>query len=249
MDGIGRIKKKFGLIGRNISYSFSKAYFTRKFADLGLVDHSYDNYDLESLSEFKGLIQQDVLHGLNVTIPYKQEIIPYLDDLDEKAKTIGAVNTIKFVNHHLVGYNTDAYGFEQSLIPMLQTQHKKALVLGTGGASKAITYVLDHLGLDYAFVSRNPKNGQFAYSDLVEEHFQEYQVIVNCSPVGTFPQVTAKPQIPYTFITGQHLLYDLIYNPEETAFLLEGKKRGATVQNGWRMLQLQAEKAWEIWNS
>ena len=249
MEGIDRSKKKFGLVGRSISYSFSKAYFTKKFADLGLEDHSYDNFDLESLSEFDGLLRQKVLQGLNVTIPYKQEIIPYLDDLDEKAKTIGAVNTIKFVNHQLVGYNTDAYGFEQSLIPLLQTQHKKALILGTGGASKAITYVLDHLGLDYAFISRNPKNKQFAYSDLGKEHFQGYQVIVNCSPVGTFPQVKDKPQIPYDFITGRHLLYDLIYNPEETAFLLEGKKRGATVQNGLHMLQLQAEKAWEIWNS
>ena len=249
MEGIGGIKKKYGLIGRNISYSFSKGYFTKKFKDLGLEGYSYENFDLSSISEFDGLIQENVLHGLNVTIPYKQEIIPYLDVLDKKAQTIGAVNTIKFVDRKLVGYNTDAYGFEQSLVPILKTQHKKALILGTGGASRAIVYVLDHLGLDHTYVSRNPKKGQFAYSDLKEEHFNEYQVIINCSPVGTFPQIAEKPKIPYGFINQQHILYDLIYNPEVTAFLLEGKKRGATIQNGWRMLQLQAEKAWEIWNA
>ncbi len=249
MEGISRIEKRYGLIGKNISYSFSRGYFTKKFKDLGLEGYSYENFDLASISEFDGLITQNVFHGLNVTIPYKQEIIPYLDDLDEKAKAIGAVNTIKFVNHQLVGYNTDAYGFEQSLTPLLQTQHKKALILGTGGASRAICYVLDRLGLDHAYVSRNPKKGQFAYADLGKEHFQEYQVIINCSPVGTFPQVTEKPEIPYSFITPGHMLYDLIYNPEETAFLQEGKKRGAIIQNGWRMLQLQAEKAWEIWNT
>lgn len=249
MDEIGKTRRKYGLIGRNISYSFSKGYFTKKFEALGLEGFSYENFDLKSVSAFSELIKRNKLHGLNVTIPYKEEIIPFLDDLEEKAKGIGAVNTIKFINNKCIGYNTDAYGFEQSLTPLLRKPHKKALILGTGGASKAVAFVLDRLGIDFAFVSRKPKKGQFDYVHLSQEHFEAYKLVINCSPVGTYPNVTEKPKIPYTFISKEHVLYDLIYNPEETAFLSEGKIRGATVQNGWRMLQLQAEKAWEIWNA
>ncbi|MEM1338124.1 MAG: shikimate dehydrogenase [Bacteroidota bacterium] len=249
MEEIGRNRKRYGLVGRNISYSFSKGYFSKKFKDLGLKGYSYENFDLGSISELSNVIGQNNLHGLNVTIPYKQEILPFLDDLEEEAKAIGAVNTIKFVNNKLVGYNTDAHGFQQSLIPLLGKPHTKALILGTGGASKAVAFVLHCLNIDLTYVSRSPKEGQLHYTQLRREHLQAYKLIINCSPVGTYPRVHEKPDIPYAFVSKAHILYDLIYNPQETAFLTEGKNRGATIQNGWLMLQLQAEKAWEIWNA
>ncbi|MEM8506353.1 MAG: shikimate dehydrogenase [Bacteroidota bacterium] len=249
MEEIGRNRKRYGLVGRNIAYSFSKGYFSKKFKDLGLKGYSYENFDLRSISEFGNVIRQNNLHGLNVTIPYKQEILPFLDHLEEEAKAIGAVNTIKFVNNKLVGYNTDAHGFQQSLIPLLGKPHTKALILGTGGASKAVAFVLHRLNIDLTYVSRSPKEGQLHYTQLRPEHLEAYKLIINCSPVGTYPKVHEKPDIPYAFVSKAHILYDLIYNPEETAFLTEGKNRGATIQNGWFMLQLQAEKAWEIWNA
>ncbi len=249
MDAIDKTKKRYGLVGRNISYSFSKPYFTKKFTDSGLSGYTYENFDLAAISEFEALVQQNVLHGVNVTIPYKQKIIPYLDVLSKEAERIGAVNTIKFEGNQLVGYNTDAFGFEKSLSPLLAAHHKKALVLGTGGASRAVVFVLDRLGIDFTHVSRDPNKEQFGYSELKKTHFQEFQLIINCTPVGTFPNVTDKPQIPYECIESTHILYDLIYNPEETAFLSEGKKRGAIIQNGLPMLQFQAERAWQIWNS
>lgn len=249
MEGIERHKRRFGLVGKNISYSFSKGYFTKKFEKACLEDHSYENFDLGDISAFSEIIAQKDIAGVNVTIPYKEEIISFLDELDDDAKKIGAVNTIKFDKKGLIGYNTDAYGFKKSLLPLVKDHHKNALVLGTGGASKAIVFVLQELGIAYQYVSRNPDKNQLSYSQLGESHLDDFQVIVNCSPLGTYPNIDKKPKIPYGYLTRKHLLFDLIYNPAETAFLSEGKKRGAIIQNGLPMLENQAEKAWEIWNS
>lgn len=243
---------KFGLIGKNISYSFSKKYFTEKFQKLNLTAYRYDNYDLPEIEEFPFILYQreDDFQGFNVTIPYKQSIIKYLDEVDMDAKKIGAVNTIKVSNdNRLIGYNTDAYGFQKSIEQLLQKHHKKALVLGTGGASKAVAYALDKLNLDSKFVSRSNSEKSLLYSNLNQQIIEEYTVIINCTPLGTHPNIENSPNIPYNFITDKHLLFDLIYNPSETKFLLEGKKRGAIIKNGLEMLELQAEKSWEIWNS
>ncbi|WP_419210978.1 shikimate dehydrogenase family protein [Maribacter sp. X9] len=239
----------FGLVGRNISYSFSRGYFKKKFNDLGLMNHSYQNFDLQSIAEFPSIFQStENIKGLNVTIPYKEEVIPLLDKIDAAAEIIGAVNTIKVSEKGLKGYNTDAYGFQKSLEPFLKEHHKKALILGTGGASKAIAYVLNELKIDFSFVSRSSKKNSYAYKELNETVIKEHTLIINCSPVGTFPNIDEKPDIPYNAIGPNHLLFDLIYNPEETAFLKAGKAKGASVCNGLKMLELQAEKAWEIWN-
>ncbi|NJB72300.1 shikimate dehydrogenase [Saonia flava] len=243
-------KYRYGLIGKNISYSFSRGYFTEKFKNLKLVDHSYENFDLQAINEFTELIKTNTdIKGFNVTIPYKEAIIPYLSKLNKKAKKIGAVNTIKFTKSGLKGYNTDIYGFKKSIQPFLKEHHKKALILGTGGASKAVAFVFRELGIPYKFVSRNPMKHQFSYDDLNKETMQLYSILVNCTPLGTYPNIEGKPDISYQFITKQHLLFDLIYNPEKTAFLKEGESRGATICNGLKMLELQAEKSWEIWNS
>jgi len=243
-------KAVFGLIGRNISYSFSKTYFNNKFIALNLPDYSYENFDLPGLEEFHSLIKKNnTLRGLNVTIPYKEEIIPYLDSLDKNARRIGAVNTIKFTKDGLIGYNTDVYGFKKSIQPILTKSHKNALILGTGGASKAIAFVLKELGISYQYVSRNPIGDQIGYSELNKEIIVAHTILINCTPLGTFPKTEAKPDVPYEFLTSNHLLFDLIYNPEKTAFLLSGEQRGAIICNGAKMLELQAEKAWQIWNS
>ena len=243
-------KTGFGLIGRNISYSFSKTYFNNKFKALNLPDYSYENFDLPNLEEFNSLIKKnDTLRGLNVTIPYKEEIIPYLDSLDKNARRIGAVNTIKFTKDGLIGYNTDAYGFKKSIQPFLTKSHKNALILGTGGASKAIAFVLKELGITYKYVSRNPVGDQIGYSELNKETILTHTILINCTPLGTFPNIEAKPDVPYEFLTSNHLLFDLIYNPVKTAFLLSGERKGAIICNGAKMLELQAEKAWRIWNS
>lgn len=243
-------KVSFGLIGKNISYSFSKTYFSSKFTSLNLPGYSYENFDIPSLEEFPSLVQRNkTLRGLNVTIPYKEEIIPYLDSLDKKAKRIGAVNTIKFTKEGLKGYNTDVYGFKKSIEPFLKESHKKALILGTGGASKAVAFVLNELGISFKYVSRNPIGDQIGYSELNKKIISTHTLLINCTPLGTFPDTAAKPDIPYEFLTSNHLLFDLIYNPEKTAFLLSGEHKGAIICNGAEMLELQAEKAWQIWNS
>lgn len=240
----------FGLIGKNISYSFSKTYFNNKFISMNLVNYSYENFDLSKIEEFPALIKKHkMLKGLNVTIPYKEAIIPYLDSLSKKTKSIGAVNTIIFKKDGLKGYNTDVYGFKKSFQPFLKESHNKALILGTGGASKAVAFVLKELGISFKYVSRNPKGDQIGYSDLNKKIISSYNVIINCTPLGTFPDTVAKPNIPYEFLTANHLLFDLIYNPVKTAFLLEGERKGAIICNGAKMLELQAEKAWQIWNS
>lgn len=250
MEKIEKDKSRFGLIGKNISYSFSRGYFTKKFSELGLEQHSYENFDLEQIDLFKNILEQNVdIKGFNVTIPYKEQIMPFLSKIDPEAKAIGAVNTIKIVKNETIGYNTDAYGFQKSIEPYLKNHHKKALILGTGGASKAVAFVLNKLGIAYKFVSRNPKNDQLNYKDLSKEVLSSYTVIVNCTPLGTYPNINEKPDIPYNFITEQHLLFDLIYNPEKTAFLLAGEQEGGEISNGSNMLEFQAEKSWEIWNS
>lgn len=241
---------KLGLVGKDISYSFSVSYFTKKFEKENLP-FTYQNFDLEKISELKEILQNDKsIQGLNVTIPYKEQVIPLLDSLNRKAKKIGAVNTITVSpKGKLKGYNTDYYGFKKSIQPFLKPHHKKALILGTGGASKAITFALKKLGIRYDYVSRSQKEGvTFLYSDLTEKIIADYTIIINCTPIGTYPNVNECPDIPYDGITDKHILYDLIYNPERTKFLQCGKLKGATVCNGMKMLELQAKKAWKIWD-
>lgn len=248
MEKTGNNENKYGLLGKNISYSFSQGYFTQKFKELKLPNHSYQNFDISDISQFPSIVKEKDLKGLNVTIPYKEDIIPFLSELDPVAKEIGAVNTIKFTKNGLKGFNTDAFGFEKSITPFLKTHHTKALILGTGGASKAIVYVLEQRGIDVSFVSRAPKVGMLTYNHLTKSEIDSHFLIINCTPLGTFPNTEEKPDIPYQFITEKHLLFDLVYNPPKTAFLSMGEKQGAQICNGLTMLQKQAEKAWEIWN-
>lgn len=243
---------KFGLIGKNISYSFSKDYFSKKFKLEGINNTCYVNFDIQQIEELQSILKSEKnLKGLNVTIPYKEAIIPYLDKLNKKAKKIGAVNTIKITkNGRLIGYNTDCYGFKKSLKPFLKPMHKRALILGTGGASKAIAFTLKELNIDFQFVSRNPsKKGFLTYKSLTEGIIDTHLIIINCTPLGTFPNIDDHPAIPYSAISKNHILYDLIYNPEETLFLKKGKTKNAITINGSAMLKFQAKKAWEIWNS
>jgi len=240
---------KLGLLGKNISYSFSKAYFTEKFENEGLP-HIYENFDIDSISDLPTILKNNPdLVGLNVTIPYKEQVIQFLDEIDQEAKEIKAVNTITIsLSGKLKGYNTDVYGFKNSLEPLLKPNHTNALILGTGGASKAVAFTLKKLDINFEFVSRSNKLAKYTYSELTEEIINAYPIIINCSPVGTHPNVNECPDIPYDGITSDHLLFDLIYNPLQTKFLICGELKGATISNGLKMLELQAEKAWEIWN-
>lgn len=244
-------KKIFGLLGRNISYSFSRKYFSEKFKLLELHNYEYVNFDIDAITNITKVIDinKPFLKGMNVTIPYKEEVFPFLHKIDKKAKKIGAVNTIKITKKgKLKGYNTDEYGFRKSLKPLLKKYHKKALVLGTGGASKAVAYTLEKLKIKYKFVSRNAKENGFLYDEINEKIVQEFVIIINCTPLGTHPNIDTCPDIPYKCLTKKHLLYDLIYNPSESLFLQKGKEQGAVIKNGLEMLELQAEKAWKIWN-
>ena len=240
--------RQFGLIGRNISYSFSKSYFADKFINENIVDAVYNVFDLQQIDEVEKVFATEGLVGFNVTIPYKQEIIPFLDELSPEAKAIGAVNTVLIKNGKRIGHNTDCYGFHHSILPLLDSHHKKALVLGNGGAAKAVFYILDELNIAYKIVSRTTLENQFTYDDLDEKIISQHQIIINCSPVGTFPNIENAPLLPYQFILEKHLLYDLIYNPPVTKFLENGQNNGAKIKNGHEMLVLQAEKAWKIWN-
>jgi shikimate dehydrogenase len=242
--------KRFGLIGKNISYSFSKNYFKNKFEENNIKDSFYDNYDIETIEKFPECISQNPeLIGLNVTIPYKEVIIAYLDELSEVAKKIGAVNTIKIEETgKLVGYNTDYFGFQKSIENKLLGHHKKALILGTGGASKAISYALSELNIAVTVISRIASKDHLDYSQITPEIIQENQLIINCTPIGTSPKIEECVSIPYESITNQHFVIDLIYNPSETLFLKKAKSQGAQIQNGHEMLIQQAEKSWEIWN-
>jgi shikimate dehydrogenase len=245
---------QYGLIGYPLSHSFSKGYFTEKCSKENIADSSYENYPLTSIDEFRKLIETQgyTLRGLNVTIPYKQQIIPFLDELSTDAQQIGAINTIKFKtennNIKLIGYNTDVYGFEYSLKEHLQTSHNQALILGTGGASLAVKYVLEKLGIAYRFVSRTPSIGQLSYEDIDSQTIKNHTLIINTTPLGMYPKIDQCPPLPYEALTPEHYLYDLVYNPEETLFLQKGKAQGCKIKNGLQMLHLQAEKAWQIWN-
>ncbi len=259
--------KKYGLIGFPLTHSFSKKYFTEKFEKSGIDDsYEYNLYPLPHLSDLPDLIKANPeLCGLNVTVPHKIGVMFYLDKIDPAAREIDAVNCIKIVNHQpveaffsgelsslkvrLEGYNTDAFAFEASLKPLLKKHHQKALILGNGGAARAVAYVLGKLDISYRLVSRRAIGKQLKYSSLNAEVLKERTIIVNTTPLGTYPDVKECPEIPYELLTSRHLLYDLVYNPPETEFLKRGKEQGASIKNGMEMLQLQAEKSWEIWNS
>ncbi len=238
--------KIFGLVGKSIDYSFSPNYFNQKFHDLFLDDHFYRLFPLDSIEKIKSL-DLNMLCGFNVTIPYKEAIIPYLDGLSEEAALIGAVNTVQIDKEGLwTGYNTDAFGFELSLSGFIaDTSIKHALILGSGGASKAVSFVLEKMGISYRIVSRT---GDFTYEDLDDGIIKESRLIINTTPLGMSEYIEELPQLPYNFIREQHYLFDLIYNPEKTLFLKKGEQQGACIQNGYDMLVFQAEKAWEIWN-
>lgn len=253
--------KQFGLIGYPLSHSFSKQYFTDKFEKLGLADHSYELFPLENITDLPQLIAANPnLVGLNVTIPYKQSVIPFLDELDDTAKAVGAVNTIKIIKSPLLGrgdlgvrlygYNTDVIGFAQSLKPLLHPHHERALILGTGGAAKAVAYVLKGLGIQYYFVSRQKQNlpNSLTYADLNEAVFNACKLVVNTTPVGMHPNEEEAPALPYQFFSPQHLAYDAVYNPASTLFMQQAAQHGAHTVNGLNMLYMQAEAAWNIWN-
>ncbi|WP_300728673.1 shikimate dehydrogenase [uncultured Bacteroides sp.] len=246
--------KKYGLIGYPLGHSFSKNFFNEKFQSED-IDAEYVNFEIPTIEDFPKVIAANPnLAGMNVTIPYKEKVISYLDELDKDAAAIGAVNVIRFERGKnnklkLVGYNSDVLGFSRSIEPLLESHHKKALILGTGGASKAVNYVLKQLGLDTLFVSRSRHNDNtITYEELTPEMMDEYKVIVNCTPVGMYPKADLCPAIPYECLTPKHLLYDLLYNPNTTLFMKKGEDQGAVVKNGLEMLLLQAYGAWEIWN-
>ncbi len=242
--------KTFGLIGRKISYSFSAGYFKTKFEELNLKNYSYINFDIENINKLPEIIKNtNGLKGLNVTIPYKEDVIPFLGKLSKNAEIIGAVNTITISkNGRTKGYNTDFYGFKKALQPLLQPHHKKALILGTGGASKGVAFALRKMMIEYDFVSRTGSETVFTYEDVTEDIFNDYQIIINTTPVGTHPNVEECPPLDYTLFTDKHIAFDLVYNPAETKFLTLAKQNGAATENGYAMLVHQAEKAWKIWN-
>ncbi len=243
----------FGLIGYPLTHSFSKRYFSEKFEKEGLTDCAYELFPIESIDQLPALLQQyPELTGLNVTIPYKEAVMPYLHRLNPEAAAIGAVNTICIANGMLTGYNTDAHGFRISLERFLKSNQKLisgALVLGTGGASKAVTWVLHQMQIPFILVSRHPKPGQIHYQDIQKELLQQYPLVVNATPLGMAPKVQECPPLPYHLLTPNNLLYDLVYNPEYTRFLQQGMEMGCYTSNGLEMLYLQAEKAWALWNA
>lgn len=241
----------YGLIGYPLGHSFSKLYFAEKFNKEN-INSIYNLFPIENINLVSDLISSNLdLRGFNVTIPYKEQIIPFLDEVEEEASAIGAVNVVKIIERDgkriLKGYNSDIYGFYESIRPLIKTCHKKALILGTGGASKAIAAMLRKLNIIYTFVSRSAKDGQLSYLDIDAQIMKEYTVIINCSPVGMSPNVDEAPMLPYEYFTDEHIAYDLVYNPLETKFLKLAKEHGATTKNGLEMLYLQAERAWSIW--
>lgn len=240
----------FGLIGYPLSHSFSKKYFTEKFESEGIADCRYELFPIETIDEMKELLQNNTgLCGLNITIPYKQLVLRHLTDETNLPEGIRACNCIKIKDGQLIGYNTDVVGFEKSFTPLLASHHTKALVLGNGGATAAVVYVLKKAGIEYSIVSRQ-KHGvsNLTYADIDEKMMKENTIIINTTPLGTFPAVDECPAIPYQFITAQHYLFDLVYNPAKTLFLQKGEKQGAVIKNGYDMLVLQAEESWRIWN-
>lgn len=242
--------KVYGLIGYPLSHSFSKGFFAEKFAREGIQECVYESFSLPAITELPALIAKygEELNGLNVTIPYKEAVIPYLDELSPAAEKMKAVNCIRFQDGRKVGHNTDAIGFWRSLEPLLQPHHNKALILGTGGASKAVQYVLESANIPYLLVSRQAGPDTISYEALTADIMATHTLIVNTTPLGMYPHVEAAPALPYNLIDDRHLLYDLIYNPAVTAFLQKGADNGATIKNGHEMLILQAEASWIIWN-
>lgn len=240
----------FGLIGNPLTHSFSKKYFTQKFEAENIAGCRYELYPLDNIDQLPGLLQQEpALEGINITIPYKEQVLAYLDEQSPAVQQIKACNCIHIVDGKLVGHNTDVLGFQQSLQQQLQPHHTKALILGTGGAAKAVAFALEQLQLTYQYVSRRPGDNTIGYEDLAPELMQSHTLIINTTPLGTYPDTEKAPPIPYTLLTDRHHLYDLVYNPAATLFLRKGKEQGAQVQNGADMLVIQAEESWKIWNS
>jgi len=241
--------RRFGLIGKTLKHSFSQKFFTEKFNREGIADCSYENFELPSIDAFPDLLRsQPGLSGLNITIPYKEEVLAFLHTKNKIVEQVGACNCIKIIGSELHGYNTDAVAFRESLAKRLKPHHRCALILGSGGASKAIQFALKELDIDFLIVSRNKKTNQLGYEDIGEETIRDHQVIINTTPLGMYPNVDQDPPIPYEAISSQHLLYDLTYNPEKTKFLRQGEARGAQILNGYEMLVAQAEESWRIWN-
>ncbi|MES2850509.1 MAG: shikimate dehydrogenase [Bacteroidota bacterium] len=243
--------KLYGLIGYPLGHSFSKQYFTEKFEREKIADCSFEAFPIESINGFPSLLKNNPsLKGLSVTIPYKEQVLQFIDEISDEVKAIGATNSIKVSNGKLTAYNTDIVGFEKSFVKLLKPHHTKALVLGTGGASKAVQFVLNKLKIDFLVVTRKKQNdNQITYEEIDEAVMKNYPVIINCSPVGMYPNDNIAPAIPYQFISADHYLYDLVYKPAETLFLKNGKERGAVLENGYEMLLLQAEESWRIWNN
>ncbi len=243
--------KILGLIGYPLTHSFSKQYFTKKFQKEKITNYVYLNFELSDIKQLPNLIKNTPrLTGLNVTIPYKEQVLDYVDELSPEVKAVGAANTLLIhpVSKHITAYNTDIYGFKHSLLPCLKPRHRKALILGTGGAAKAVAYTLQQLQIEYIMVSRHPVNDrQLTYNELTGDIVKTCLLVINTTPVGQYPDVEKYPSFPYNFITAKHLFYDLIYNPPETKFLHLARQKGANVCNGLEMLHLQAEKSWQIW--
>ena len=241
--------KEYGLIGKNINYSFSKNYFNEKFKKENIINSNYKNFDLNKIDDFENIIKENDLIGLNVTIPYKRSIIRFLDEIDETAKRINAVNTLKFDKKRgIIGYNTDYYGFGKALKETLTKTPKIAFILGSGGASSAVEYVLNEIKIPYKIVSRNPQLNQIHYNELDKKLLVNNTLIINTTPLGTYPNIKQCPKIPYSLLNKTHYLFDLIYNPSKTKFLKLGLKKETKIQNGYKMLVYQAEKSWELWN-
>jgi len=239
----------FGLIGYPLTHSFSKNYFTEKFKKEGIDDCRYENFELTNINGLSKVLHDNPdLQGLNVTIPYKESVLLFLNEQDEVVKKIGACNCIKIESKKLIGYNTDVIGFEKSLLNKLDPVHKSALILGTGGAAKAVEFVLRKRKIHYKYVSRYPSVKNLSYEQLTHKMIKEHSLIINTSPLGMYPKITEAPPLPYESITEQHFLFDLIYNPEKTLFLKKGEQQGAAIQNGYDMLVWQAEESWRIWN-
>ena len=235
--------KKYGLIGKKLGHSFSREFFNKKFKQLNLKNHYYENYELENLLGLKELIKKNNLNGINVTIPFKEKILKYLDIIDNAAKQIGSVNTIKIKNQKLIGYNTDTYGFEQSIIKLIKNR-KSALILGSGGSSKAVQYALKKNNINTTIISRkNEKN----YNKLVKEDIINNLIIINTTPLGMYPNIETCPEIPYEYLSHKHLVYDLVYNPKKTLFLKKAENQNCNITNGFEMLKNQANEAWKIW--
>jgi shikimate dehydrogenase len=239
----------YGLIGYPLTHSFSRKYFTEKFEGAGLTDHRYENFPIRSIAELSRVLKNHPdLRGLNITIPYKEEVIAFLTEASDVVRKVGACNCIRIDGSSLAGYNTDVTGFEKTFLAKLGPQHKKALVLGTGGAAKAVLFVLQKLGLSFQLVSRKPGVNRFSYDQLTPSIIREFQVIINTTPLGMFPNITELPPLPYQALTSNHYLYDLVYNPAKTGFLKRGEEQGALIHNGADMLVIQAEESWKIWN-